>query len=106
MRIGYFTEIWREGTASVSGGRNGGGSGGRKGFETKFGAVEKFGKRGEALAKGVEISGANGEVAEFAAGARFFAVEMEVGVGQGEGFARIGNIADEIEHGARGGSGG
>src|ERR1700687_5211411 len=73
MRIGYFTEIWREGTASVSGGRNGGGSGGRKGFETKFGAVEKFGKRGEALAKGVEISGANGEVAEFAAGARFFA---------------------------------
>src|SRR5712664_4721272 len=39
-------------------------------------------------------------MAEFAAGARGFAVEMEVRIGDGENFGGFGEVADEIEHGA------
>ena len=39
-------------------------------------------------------------MAEFAAGAGGFAVEMEVGVGDGEDFGGVGEVADEVEHGA------
>src|SRR5258708_17339342 len=46
-------------------------------------------------------------MAEFAAGAGGFTVEMEVGVGDGENFGGFREVADEIEHGAvAGGCGG
>ena len=39
-------------------------------------------------------------MAEFAAGARGFAVEMEMSVGDGEDFGGVGEVANQIEHGA------
>ena len=45
------------------------------------------------------IGGAEGEVAEFSAGAGGFAVEVEVGVGDHEDFGGVGRVADEVEHG-------
>src|SRR5260370_24282056 len=77
-----------------------GGGGGEGGVEAEVGAVEEGGELGEAEGEALGGGGAKGEVAEFAAGARGFAVEMEVGVGDGEDFGGFGEVADEIEHGA------
>src|SRR6266481_153820 len=80
-----------------------GGAGGVMGegsVEAEVGAVEEGGEFGEAKGKAFGGGGAEGDVAEFAAGARGFAVEMEVGVGDGEDLGRFGEVADEIEHGA------
>ena len=56
--------------------------------------VEEGGEFGEAEGEAFGGSGAEGDVAEFAAGARGFAVEMEVGVGDGEDFGGFGEFAD------------
>ena len=53
-------------------------------------AVEEGGEFGEAEGEAFGGGGAEGEVAEFAAGAGGFAVEMEVGVGDGEDFGGVG----------------
>src|SRR5260370_42351357 len=45
-------------------------------------------------------------MAEFAARAGGFAVEMEVGIGDGENFGGFREVADEIEHGAVAGESG
>jgi hypothetical protein len=69
--------------------------------------VEEGGEFGEAEGEAFGGGGAEGDVAEFAAGPGRFAVEMEVGVGDSENFGGIGEIADQIEHGAvAGGAGG
>jgi hypothetical protein len=62
--------------------------------------VEEGGEFGEAEGEAFGGGGAEGEVAEFAAGAGGFAIEMEVGVGDGQDFGGFGEVADEIEHGA------
>jgi len=77
-----------------------GGSEGEGGVEAEVGAVEEGGEFGEAEGEAFGRSGAKGNVAEFAAGAGRLAVEMEVGVGDGEDFGGFGVFADEIEHGA------
>ena len=65
--------------------------------------VEEGGEFGEAEGEAFGGSGAEGDVAEFAAGARGFAVEMEVGVGDGEDLRGFGEFPDEIEHGGMAG---
>src|SRR5712664_1353423 len=77
-----------------------GGGGGEGGVEAEVGAVEEGGEFGEAKGEAFGGCGAEGDVAEFAAGARGFAIEVEVGVGNGEDFSGIGEVADEVEHGA------
>jgi len=71
---------------------------GEGGVEAEVGAVEEGGEFGEAEGEAFGRGGAEGDVAEFAAGAWRFAVEMEVGVGDGENVGGIGEVADEIEH--------
>jgi hypothetical protein len=68
--------------------------------EAEVGAVEEGGEFGEAEGEAFCGGGAEGDVAQFAAEARRFAVEMEVGVGDGEDFGGFGEVADEIEHSA------
>jgi len=69
--------------------------------------VEESGELGEAKGEAFGGGGAESDVAEFAAGAGGFAVEVEVSVGDREDFGGFGEIADEIEHGAvASGSGG
>jgi len=80
-----------------------GGGGGEGSVEAEVGAVEEGGEFGKAEGEAFRGGGAEGDVAQFAAGARGFAVEVEVGVGDGEDFRRIGEVADEIEHGAMAG---
>src|SRR6266852_2022386 len=77
-----------------------GGGGGEGGGEAEVGAVEEGGEFGEAEGEAFGGGGAEGDVAQFAAGAGGFAVEVEVGIGDGEDFGRFGEVADEIEHGA------
>jgi len=60
-----------------------GGGGGEGGVEAEIGAVEEGGEFGEAESEAFRRGGTEGDVAEFAAGPRGFAVEMEVGVGDG-----------------------
>ena len=56
----------------------------------------EFGQsKGEAFGRGR----AEGDVAEFAAGAGRFAIEMGVGIRNGEDFGRFGEFADQIQHG-------
>jgi len=43
--------------------------------------------------------GAQRDVADFAARAEGFAVNVEVGIGNGENFGWIGELADQVEHG-------
>src|SRR6266403_3820585 len=76
---------------------------GEGGVEAEVGAVEEGGEFGEAEGEAFGGGGAEGDVAEFAAGAGGFAVEMEVGVGDGEDFGGFGEFADEIEHGGMAG---
>ena len=75
-----------------------GGTSGQGGVEAEVGAMEEGGEFGEAESEAFGRGGAEGDVAQFAAGARGFSVEMEVRVGDGEDFRRIGEFADEIEH--------
>src|SRR6266481_9728898 len=77
-----------------------GGGGGEGGVEAEVGVVEEGGEFGEAEGEAFGGGGAESDVAQFAAGARGFAVEVEVGVGDGEDFGGFGEVADEIEHGA------
>jgi len=56
--------------------------------------VEEGGEFGEAEGEAFGGGGAEGEVAEFAAGAGGFSVEVEVRVGDGEDFGGIGEVAD------------
>jgi hypothetical protein len=60
--------------------------------------VEEGGEFGEAEGKAFRGGGAEGDVAKFAARAGGFAIEMEVGVGDGEDFGGLGDFSDEIEH--------
>lgn len=84
-----------------------GGGGGEGGVEAEVRAVEEGGEFGEAEGEAFGGGGAEGDVAEFAAGTGGFSVEVEVGVRDGEDFGGFGEVADEIEHGAvTGGSGG
>ena len=76
------------------------GGGGEGGVEAEVGAVEEGGEFGEAEGEAFGGGGAESDVAEFAARAGGFAVEMEMGVGDGEDFRGIEEVADEIEHGA------
>ena len=76
------------------------------GVEAEVGAVEEGGEFGEAEGEAFGGGGAESEVAEFAAGAGRFAVEMKVGVGDGEDFGGFGEFADEIEHGGMAGESG
>ena len=73
---------------------------GEGGVEAEIGAVEEGGEFGEAEGEAFRGGGAEGDVAEFAAGARRLAVEVKVGVGDGEDFGGFGEVANEIEHGA------
>lgn len=75
-----------------------GGGGGEGSVEAEVGAVEEGGEFGEAKGEAFGGGGAEGDMAEFAARAREFAIEMEVGVGEGKDFRRIGELADQIEH--------
>src|SRR6266850_1708925 len=80
-----------------------GGVMGEGGVEAEVGTVEEGGGFGEAEGGGFGGGGTEGDVAEFAAGAGGLAVEMEVGVGDGEDFGGFGEFADEIEHGGMAG---
>jgi hypothetical protein len=64
------------------------------GVEAEVGAVEEGGEFGEAEGEAFGRGGAEGDVAEFAAGARGFSIEMEVGVGDSEYFGGFGEFAD------------
>src|SRR6267143_2890218 len=77
-----------------------GGGGGQGGVEAEVGAVEEGGEFGETEGEAFGGGGAEGDVAQFAAGAGGFAVEVEVGVGDGEDFGGFGEVANQIEHGA------
>ena len=59
--------------------------------------MEEAGEFGEAEGEAFGGGGAEGEVAEFAAGAGGFAVEMEVGVGDGEDFGGVGEVAAALQ---------
>lgn len=52
----------------------------QRGFEAIFGAVEEGWEFGEALLEFGELVGLDGDVTEFAAGTRGFAVEVQVRV--------------------------
>jgi len=67
------------------------------GHPAEVGAVEEGGEFGEAEGEAFGGGGAEGEVAEFAAGAGGFAVEMEVGVGDGEDFGGVGEVAAALQ---------
>jgi hypothetical protein len=56
--------------------------------------VEKGGELGEAEGEAFWGGGPEGDVAEFAAGAGRFSIEMEVGVGDGEDIGGFGEFAD------------
>ena len=68
--------------------------------ETEVRTVKEGGEFGEAESEAFGRGGAKSDVAEFAAGTRRFAIEMEMGVGDGEDFGGVGEVADQIEHGA------
>lgn len=72
----------------------------QRGVEAEVGAVKEGGEFGESEREAFRRGGAEGNVAEFAARARGFAVEVEVSVGDREDFGGIGEVANEIEHGA------
>jgi hypothetical protein len=61
--------------------------------------MKEGGELGQAEGEAFGRGGADGDVAQFAAGARGLSVEMEVRVGDGEDFGGIGKVSDEIEHG-------
>jgi hypothetical protein len=65
--------------------------------------VEEGRELGEAEGEAFGGGGAESDVAEFAAGAGGFSVEVEVGVGDGEDFCGFGKFPDEIEHGGMAG---
>jgi hypothetical protein len=77
-----------------SGAEGGGGGGSQGSGEAEVGAVEEGGEFGEAEGEAFGGGSAEGEVAEFAAGARRFAVKVEVGVGDGQDFGGVGEVAD------------
>src|SRR5229473_3760843 len=67
------------------------------GVEAEVGTVEEGGEFGEAEGEALGGSGAEGDVAQFAAGAGGLAVEMEVGVGDGEDFGGVGEVAAALQ---------
>ena len=70
------------------------------GVEAEVGAVEEGGEFGEAESKAFGRGGAERDMAELAAGARRFSIQVEMSVGDGEDFRGLGEVADQIEHGA------
>jgi hypothetical protein len=58
-----------------------GGGVGQDGVEAEVGAMKEGGKFGEAEGQAFGRGGTEGDVAELAAGARDFSVEMQVSVG-------------------------
>src|SRR6267378_2838284 len=82
--------LWIAGQSSDA--QGGGMSEGR--VEAEVGAVEEGGEFGEAEGEAFGRGGAEGDVAELAAGAGGLAIEMEVGVGNGEDFGGFGEFAD------------
>ena len=64
------------------------------GVEAEVGTVEEGGEFGEAEGEAFGGGGAEGDMTEFAAGAGRLAVEVEVGVGDGEDFGGFGELAD------------
>lgn len=56
--------------------------------------MEEGGEFGETEGEAFRRGGAQGDMAEFAAGARRLAVQMEVGIGDGEHFGGFGEFAD------------
>src|SRR6266404_3366081 len=76
---------------------------GEGGVEAEVGAVEEGGEFGEAEGEAFGGGGAEGDMAELAAGAGGFAVEMEMSVRDGEDFGGFGEFADEIKHGGMAG---
>jgi hypothetical protein len=73
---------------------------GEGGVEAEVGPVEEGGKFGKAEGEAFGGGGAEGDMAEFAAGAGGLAIEVEVGVGDGEDFSGLWEVSDQIEHGA------
>ena len=71
-----------------------GSGGGENGVEAEVGPMEEGGEFGKAEGEALGGGRAEGDVAEFAAGAGGFAIEMEVGVGDGEDFGGFGEFAD------------
>jgi hypothetical protein len=58
--------------------------------KAEIGAVKEGGEFGEAEGEAFGRAGAEGDVAEFTAGARSFSIEVEVGVGDGKDFGGFG----------------
>ena len=79
----------RQRGSGVLGGREGEG-----GVEAEVGAVEEGGEFGETEGEALGGGGAEGDVAQFAAGAGGLAVEMEVSVGDCEYFGGFGEFAN------------
>jgi hypothetical protein len=73
---------------------------GEGGVEAEVRAVEEGGEFGEAEGEAFGGGGTERDVAEFAAGTGRFAIEVEVGVGDGEDFGGVREVANEVEHGA------
>ena len=71
-----------------------GGVMGEGGVEAEVGAVEESGEFGEAEGETLGGGSAEGDVAQFTAGAWGLSVEMEVSVGDGEDFGGFGEFAD------------
>ena len=72
-------------------------------IEAEVGLLEIGGQGFQAGGKLTKGVGAQGDVAEFAAGAGRFAVEMQVRAGDGQDFGGGRSFADEIEHGGEAG---
>ena len=62
--------------------------------------MKKGGELGKAEGEAFGGGGAESDVAQFAARAGGFAIEVEMGVRDGEDIGGIGELANEIEHGA------
>jgi hypothetical protein len=93
--------VLRAGISGKSGAKGSGG--GENGVEAEVGPMEEGGEFGKAEGEAFGGGGAEGDVAEFAAGAGGLSVEVEVGVGDGEDFCGFGEFPDEIDHGGMAG---
>jgi hypothetical protein len=93
--------LLRAGISGKSGAKGSGG--GENGVEAEVGPMEEGGEFRKAEGEAFGGGGAEGDVAEFAAGAGGLSVEVEVGVGDGEDFCGFGEFPDEIEHGGMAG---
>ena len=68
--------------------------------EAEVGAMKEGWKFGETEGEAFGRGRAERDVAEFAAGAWGFSIEMQMSVGNGKDFRGFRKVADEIEHGA------